>query len=142
MHAAAALGLVGNEVVYLERLGDHLADGHLRIERLVRVLEDHLDVAAQGFLFFALGVRDIVALEDDLAGRWRFQSQQRQRQRRFAAAALADDGQNLAPAEVKTDIVHCMNKALRRAKQARALRLEQLAQVADLEDWVVGHGYQ
>jgi len=136
------LGFVRREVMDLERFSDDLTDDHQRVERLVGVLEDHLDVAAQGFLLLATDAGDVVALEDDLAGGWCFQAQQRQRQCRLAAAAFADHRQHLTATQVEADIVHCMDKALRRAKQAGTLSWKQLAQVLHLENGRVGHELQ
>ena len=37
-----------HDVVQHQRLGENLADGHARVERRERVLEDQLHLAAQG----------------------------------------------------------------------------------------------
>ena len=84
-----------------QRLADLAADREHRIEARHRLLEDHADlVAADGAHGALVELEQIDPLEAnaarDLAGRLRDQAQDRHRGNRFAAAALADDGQRLA----------------------------------------------
>ena len=67
LHAALALLLVGQRAVDDERLGDDRADGLARVQRRVRVLEDHLHVPAQRLELRAREGRDVPALEGDRA---------------------------------------------------------------------------
>ena len=50
-----------------ERLGDDRTDRFTRIERRVRILDDHLCVTSQRRKLAAIKVRDLLALEEDLA---------------------------------------------------------------------------
>src|SRR6185436_17217106 len=68
-HARLALRLVADDAVHLERLGDDLADGHARVERRIRVLEDHLHLAPHAAQLARRERRDVDALEPDAAAR-------------------------------------------------------------------------
>src|SRR5206468_8052623 len=88
-----------------------VADGEHRIERGLRVLEDHRDASAPNRPHLALGLlEEIVALEqdpapDDPRRRPRHQSQQRERGHRLAAARLPDDAERLTLSEGKAHAV-------------------------------------
>jgi hypothetical protein len=100
-HGATALGpLAGLEIgVDLERRFEDRADLLARIERCVRVLEDHLHGLAEVPLgSFARGHR-VVADELQLAARRRLHQRDDARERRLAAAGLADDRQRAARRE-------------------------------------------
>jgi hypothetical protein len=60
-----ALGLRAalREVMHLERLADDVADGHARVERRVRVLEDHLHPAPHAAHLLATEGRELGAIE-------------------------------------------------------------------------------
>src|SRR6185436_20672473 len=62
-HALLALAAV--DVVDAERLGDDLAHGHARVQGRVRVLEDDLDLPADGAHRAPSQRRDVTAVEDD-----------------------------------------------------------------------------
>ncbi|MCY1498872.1 hypothetical protein D9M68_328690 [compost metagenome] len=82
-------------------LGNQLIDRHARIERLRRILEHHLQVAAQ---LVELGWRhgeEVAALPQRAAAVGFVEAQQDTRQRRLARAALADDGHGLAGHEIE-----------------------------------------
>ena len=77
-----------------QRLGDLLADGHHRIERRHRLLEDHRDLVAAhaAHLFFA-DLQEVAAAEldrarDDAARRIGDEPHQRQRRHALAAARI------------------------------------------------------
>ena len=115
-----ATGRVHAEVD-LQRLGDLLADLHQRVQRGHRVLEDHRHLPAPdaAHLLAAL-VADLLALEDDRAlahgvGRGQ-QAHDRARQDRLARAALADDAERLAAAQLEADPVDGAHHAARRAE--------------------------
>ena len=83
--------------VDVERLGDEVVDRLLRIERLVRVLEDDLDappVGAQGAV--PQSVADVPALERRSAGGLAGQLDDDPAGRGLAAARFADQRQDLA----------------------------------------------
>ena len=86
-----------------ERLGDDRADRLARVQRRVRVLEDHLHLAAQRLAARAPRERrDVAAVERDRARSSASSSRSDQpRGRRLAAARLADDAERLALADVE-----------------------------------------
>ncbi len=92
--------------VDLPGLRDDVADGHPRVQRGVRVLEDDLDVAAQPPQVLALEVGDVVALVEHPAARRLLQGQQQLGDRRLAAAGLPDQTERLAGVERKVHPVH------------------------------------
>ena len=61
--ARAQRRLVGRETVKAHRLGENLRHRHARIERRVRVLEDHLHPPAQRPHLRRRGERDVAAVE-------------------------------------------------------------------------------
>jgi len=138
-HARGPLGLAAREPVHHQRLGDDLVDGHVRVQRLIGVLENHLDVPAQLLQLGAAGVHDAASLERDLARGRLLQAHQRQHQRRLAAAALADQRQHLAAPQLEAHVVDRVDIRVAAAPDAALAGREQLAQVADGEDWCVGH---
>ena len=99
--------------VDLERLADDVADRHPRVQRGVRVLHDHLDVAAQP------------ACSSPAPGIWRCprpcsshrpavgrsSAHQQPGQRGLAAAGLADDAERLAATQVEGDPVDRLDRA-------------------------------
>ena len=114
-HARLALGAAVADAVDLERLGDEVVDGLLRVERLVRVLEDELDAApvaraapwsptacetsAPSKVILPGGLAG--ELDDDPAGR------------RLARARLADQAEDLAA-------LRCAGRCRRRRGRRRA----------------------
>ena len=50
-----------------QRLADDLADRHTRIQRTVRILENHLETFAARTQFSGAQVRDVVAFEANRA---------------------------------------------------------------------------
>ncbi len=101
-----AVGLrraVGNDVMHLEQLAEHAADGEPRVQRGVRVLENHLDPPLVGA---RPAGRQTPAVEGDLAAVGWAQPGQGQRERRLARTRLPDQGQRLASGQVEVDAVH------------------------------------
>src|SRR6185295_4087771 len=118
-----------------QRLADLPADGHHRVERGHRLLEDHGDVVAADLAHLRLVESDEVATvelhraADDAAG---IVDEPHQRERRdaLAAPALADDGQRLAALQREGDAIDGLH-------QPRA-RVEAGLQVLHLEHVLVG----
>ena len=88
-----------------EGLADDVADGHPRVERRVRILEDDLHLPADLAHLAALEARDVAAVEEDLARRGLRQLDQRARQGRLAAARLADEAERLSGLDGQVDAV-------------------------------------
>src|SRR6185437_2871912 len=74
-----------------ERLAHDLADRHARVERRVRVLEHHLDLAAQSLELVPMRSGKVAAVERHRTARRRLEPHQRAPQRRFSAARFSDE---------------------------------------------------
>ena len=113
-----------------QRFADDRADGHARVERGERVLEDDLHVAAQRAQR-AAGER-----RDDRCPRTRSrpgrldQPQDAASGGRFAAAGFADEAQRLARGDLEADAVDRVH-ALDGAREQAALDREMLDQTGD-----------
>ena len=79
-----------------QRLRDRIPGPHAWVERAVGILEDHLHAAAQGTQLRLRRVRDVDAVEPDLAGVGFDQANDHPGERRLPATALADDAERLA----------------------------------------------
>src|SRR5262249_17028013 len=94
-----------------ERLGDLTADRGERVERCLRRLNDHRHAPAGYGLHGSLGYGgDVVLAAANSAGcasdRWRQQAHDGLGGDRFAAAAFADEGQNLAMRDREADAIN------------------------------------
>ena len=117
----ATLG-AGAHLLNDKRLLQNLADGVPWIERLRRVLEDHLHLAAHGAQR-ALGERgDVCAVKIHAAGGRLEQAHDGARHGRFAAAAFAHETERFARLQCKAHAVHRLAHRLRGVKDAAAYR--------------------
>ena len=98
--AQDALG--ARHALHAQRLLHELAHLHARVERLVRILEHHLQLLAQRAQATAI---EGGALEAQLTAARLLETEQRARERRLAAARLADDAEHLVPAPLEVDAV-------------------------------------
>jgi hypothetical protein len=104
-----------------QRLFQHVADGHPRIQRSIRILEDDLHLAPQrAHLAFRQG-EQVAPAEPDLARRRLDQPQQQPADRRLAAARFADQRERLPLVQLEAHVVD------------RANRLEMLDEVLGLQ---------
>src|ERR1700716_728842 len=87
----------------LERFADDVADGHTRIQRGVRVLEDHLHAAAHLPHVFATKLRELDAVELHLTRSRLVQLEDRAAGRRLAASGLAHEAERLALLDEEID---------------------------------------
>ena len=121
----------GELLMAVQHLGQLAADGEHRIERAHRILEDHGHACAADLARLRFAQRqEIGAVEGhriggDLAGRLGNQAHDRQRRHALAAAAFADQAQDLAFLEVEGDTVDRAHRA--------AVGGEPGSQVADAE---------
>ena len=99
------------DAVVVKRLADDLARVHARIERRIRILEDHLQAAPARAHRGAIESRDVLAFQRDRAARGLDQAQDRLSGRRLPAAALADEAQRFARGEVERHAVHGLHRA-------------------------------
>jgi hypothetical protein len=96
----------GADPVDPQRLGHDVEHPHPGVQRLVRVLEDHLHPAAHASQLAARQAAQVAALHQHLASARRQQPQQQVGGGRLARAGLADDGQHLARRHLEADAVH------------------------------------
>ena len=89
-----------------ERLGQNRVDGHARVERTERILENHLQVLAQRAEFGLTQRQNIATIVKDAAGRRRSEFQDGATDRRFATAAFADQTNGFARFNIEAHIVH------------------------------------
>ena len=117
----------------LVRRADDGADGVPRVQRVVRVLKDHLHLTAQRHHLLAREPGDVAALQLDAATGRLEQLEHRATGGRLAATALADQPQRLALAHLERNPVHRLDVADVAAQQALGDR-EVFLQVGDLQD--------
>ena len=108
-HPRRQFGAGLGEFVDDERLADDAADRHARVQRCERVLEDYLHVATERAKRVSAEVRDVAALEPDLAGRRLDEAQDAAAGRRLAAAGLADEPKRLSSRDVEADAIDGMH---------------------------------
>ena len=88
-----------------QRLGEQRAHAAARVERRVRVLEDHLHPGADRSERAVAEPRDVASFEADRAAVDVVQPEQRPPKGRLAAAGLAHNAEGLAGAERDRDVV-------------------------------------
>jgi hypothetical protein len=116
-----------------ERLGEDVGDGHAGVERAHRVLEHHLQRAAQLALLAAADPGHVDARDPDAPGLRRAQVHDLEQGGGLPAAGLTDEPERLARADVQVDLGHRPHLA-DPALQDRALaERERLADAAELE---------
>ena len=120
------------DAVVDQRLGDDVADPQPRVERRIRVLEHHLQLAAIGPHPVTRQRVDALAADPDLAGGRLDQLEDGLARGRLAAAALADEAQGLALRDVERDAVDGVDLADGALQQPLSDR-EVLDQVPDRE---------
>lgn len=89
----------------LQRLGDDLIHGHARVERTVRVLENHLEFFPFWPEFGGAEMGNIFAFKSNGASGGFEQSQNGAAEGAFAAAAFADEAEGFAGFEGEIDAV-------------------------------------
>jgi hypothetical protein len=97
----AALGKSMN----VDCFADDLRNGHARIKRAVRVLENHLEPAPSLAECAALQARDVVAFEENPSGGWFDETNDRASKCGLAAAAFADESECFSGRDVETHII-------------------------------------
>src|SRR4029079_8289155 len=116
LSGAPACLAAADRAVGADRLGPRLADREGRVERRLRVLEDHADAVAAKPAPGRLRERQhVLALEVDPALHLRQPRQEahdRERQGRLAAAGLADEPEDLALADLERHVAHGGDRAV------------------------------
>src|SRR5690606_23452063 len=121
MYASPDLGLVGHALID-ERPRYHLEHVVARVDRAVRILEDHLDAAVEGAPILAPQFRQILVVEGDGAAGRRLEADQQLGSRRFPATALANEAEHLASLDMEVDAVNGVHMlaAVRREQRTHA----------------------
>src|SRR2546422_4230122 len=132
-HPLGAPATLGDDPMHGQRLGDDLAHRHPRIERAVRVLEDHLHLAADRPQIVVAEKREIASLEHDLAVRRTFELEDAPAGGGLAAPRLADEPERLSPADPEAHAVHGADQAAPAAEES-APHPEVLHQIPDLQE--------
>src|SRR6059036_3354593 len=125
-----------------QRLRDRIHHGEARVERFVRILEDHLYAATEVLQRPSLQRGDVVAVEQELAFRGLFEFHEEATRGRLPAARLSDDPEDLAPLDREVDPVDGVDLLLSPAEGVQQSRLqrEEFPETADVPDGaVVGH---
>jgi hypothetical protein len=120
--------------VQLQDFGDLLAHVPDRVERRLRLLEDHADPIAADVAHLLVGHgQQVLTVEHDPATLdapgLRDQPHDRKTRHGLAAARLADEPHDLAAIDVEIDAVDGMDDAL--------ARVERCPQPLDLEQWAL-----
>ena len=110
-----------------------------RVQRRVRILEDHLHLAPQRPHLARLRCVMSRAVEADRAGGRLEQLEHQPRGRRLAAARLADDAERLAAVDAERDVLDGVHDAAAAREHAQADG-EVLRQVLDLDERVAAGG--
>src|SRR5207249_4927890 len=119
-----------------ERLRDGPQDGEPRVERLVRILEDHLEVPPE-VEHLPRGQRgDVRPLEQDESFRGGLEARDEPSGRRLATAALPHQAEDLSLHEVEADPVHGVHVHLLAPERAEKpfLQLEVPFEFLDAHD--------
>ena len=90
--------------------GEHVADGHSRVERAVRVLENHLHLTAQRAHLALREAEQVAPVEPDLPRSRLDQAQREASGGRLAAARFADQRQSFPGVELEADVVDRANR--------------------------------
>ena len=136
--AHALLAILGRaNTVDHQSLGHTLAHGDTRVKRGVGILKDNLHITAQRLHLAAVGLEDVLALEEYLASGGLLQPQHRAPSSRLPAAALSHQPQRLATAHVETYVIHRFHRG-HRATHDAPLDGEVLFEVAHLNQVLVG----
>src|SRR3954463_12690964 len=97
--------------MHLEWLSDDVAHGHARIERRVRILEDHLHAATHLAHLLAAELRELDAVELHLPGRRLVELEDGSTRGGLAAPGLADEAKRLALLDEEVDAIDRANRA-------------------------------
>ena len=122
--AHAALDLLARGAVQAHRRSHDLDRSLARVQRSLRILEDHLHLPSHWPKLAPAGVADVTATEADRSRRRLEQTDQRARKRRLAAARLTDDAQRLTLHQLKGDVVHGVHVRDRAVDQQPSLDRE------------------
>ena len=96
MDAVAPIVASPSEPMNIQRLADYVVNRHPRVQRTIRVLEDHLELPAQAAKPGTVQADQVLSLKQDLTGRCVEKPCYRARNGGFPAAAFADHAKSFA----------------------------------------------
>ena len=105
IHAVFDFFRIFNDLLRNDRLRDNSSDFPARIETRVRILENHLDLAAHELLVFSSGSVQIFSIHFDRAGRRFIQTYQHSGSGGLSAPGLSYQCQSLASTNLKRNTV-------------------------------------
>ncbi len=108
-------------------------DGHARVQRGEGILEDNLQVGAEGAQGGGGGAGDVDAFEMDFAAMGRLQAEDRAGEGGFAAARFTDEGEGFAGSDFEGNAVNGADVADGVGKDAAADGVPD-AEVGELEE--------
>ena len=129
-HPRLALG-ARPDVLQAERLADDRSDRPARVERRVRILEDELDLAAQGAQRAGLPVGDVLAVVSDRAARRLEQARDEACDGGLPAAGLSDEAERATAGNVERHPVHRVHLSSPAAEEHAAGEREELLEALD-----------
>src|SRR5260370_15125039 len=109
---------VGGKLVDVDGFADGLFAGQARVQRSVRVMEDHLKLAAARAKFRAAQPADLFAGKKNVAGGWLDETDDRPAERGFAATALADYAKGFPGGHGQTHVIDGPDACLHAAEYA------------------------
>ena len=89
-----------------QQLADDRAHGHVRIQRGIRILKDHLHLRAQGAQLLFAQRCNIRSLQKDFAGGRLVKAYNRARERGFAASGFAHETKAFAFKNIQRNMVY------------------------------------
>ena len=126
--------LLGTHAMNGHGLGDNLSDGHTRVERSIRILEDKLHLATHVLDLMLAHLGNIFALEEHLTGGRLGQTHDGAARRGLAATRLANQTKGLARINLKRDVIYSRDDTLGEALGEHAgLSGKLLREVLDLQ---------
>ena len=126
--------LLGAHAVNGHGLGDDLTDGHTRVERSIRILEDKLHLATHVLDLMLAHLGNIFTLEEHLTGGRLGQAHDGATRRGLTATRLTNQTKGLARINLERNVIYCRDNTLGEALGEHAgLSGELLREVLDLQ---------
>ena len=131
--------LAPRQTVYLERLADNRADRHTRIQRAIRVLEDHLHLLPGLTHLCSRELAEVSALEKHLTTGGFDEPQERPADCGFATARLADQTKRFSGLNSKRYLIHRLDPG-RDAREDSAANRKVFLEITKFHEGGLGIG--
>lgn len=118
----------------IQCFADALSDGHSWIERVERILENHLKLPPKRAECAGTECGDILSVEHDSAARGLQKTQDGPSEGAFAAAAFADQAHGFPGSDLQRNVVHRLDGQWG-SGQGLSLDREMDLQVLDFKEW-------